>query len=155
MQNPAQRCGIDSALEVDTCFCPARVSLCAIVVADAPAFNGLACIHVWGFDDERALNAAAKCGVALQLTNILRDIAEDARAGRIYLPQQELDQFNYSAQELQQGVVDGAENNAPTFYRLRHYEAARFYSLDEHTFVPDVLLMSKRIWDGLTATEKQ
>ena len=50
---------------------------------------------------------------------------------------------------LQQGVVDGAENNPPSFYRLRHYEAAKFYSLDEHTFVPDVLLMSKRIWDDL------
>lgn len=56
---------------------------------------------------------------------------------------------------LQQGVVDGAENNAPTFYRLRHYEAARFYSLDEHTFVPDVLLMSKRIWDDLTVAEQE
>ncbi|MBU2676982.1 MAG: TRAP transporter substrate-binding protein [Gammaproteobacteria bacterium] len=56
---------------------------------------------------------------------------------------------------LQQGVVDGAENNAPSFYRLRHYEAARYYSLDEHTFVPDVLIMSKRIWDDLTANEQE
>ena len=56
---------------------------------------------------------------------------------------------------LQQGVVDGAENNPPTFHRLRHYEAARFLSLDEHTFVPDVLLMSKRIWDGLSLQEQE
>lgn len=55
---------------------------------------------------------------------------------------------------LQQGVVDGAENNAPSFYRLRHYEAAKYYSLDEHTFVPDVLLMSQRIWADLN-TEQQ
>ena len=55
---------------------------------------------------------------------------------------------------LQQGVVDGAENNAPSFFRLRHYEAARYYSLDEHTFVPDVLIMSKRIWDDLTAQQQ-
>lgn len=55
---------------------------------------------------------------------------------------------------LQQGVVDGAENNAPSYYRLRHYEAARYYSLDEHTFVPDVLLMSKRIWDNLTEEQQ-
>lgn len=55
---------------------------------------------------------------------------------------------------LQQGVVDGAENNPPSFFRLRHYEAAKYYSLDEHTFVPDVLLMSKRIWNDLT-TEQQ
>lgn len=56
---------------------------------------------------------------------------------------------------LQQGVVDGAENNAPSFYRLRHYEAAQFYSLDEHTFVPDVLLMSKRIWDDLNPQQQE
>lgn len=58
----------------------------------------------------------------------------------------------YSA--LQQGVVDGAENNPPTFHRMRHYEAAGYYSLDEHTFVPDVLLMSKRVWDELSAQEQ-
>jgi tripartite ATP-independent transporter DctP family solute receptor len=55
---------------------------------------------------------------------------------------------------LQQGVVDGAENNPPTFHRMRHYEAAGYYSLDEHTFVPDVLLMSKRVWDELSAAEQ-
>ena len=55
---------------------------------------------------------------------------------------------------LQQGVVDGAENNPPTYHRMRHYEAAGFLSLDEHTFVPDVLLMSKRIWDGLSIEEQ-
>ncbi|MGB5166340.1 MAG: TRAP transporter substrate-binding protein [Woeseiaceae bacterium] len=55
---------------------------------------------------------------------------------------------------LQQGVVDGAENNPPTFHRMRHYEAASFFSLDEHTFVPDVLLMSKRVWDELSAEEQ-
>ena len=55
---------------------------------------------------------------------------------------------------LQQGVVDGAENNPPTFHRMRHYEAAGYFSLDEHTFVPDVLLMSKRVWDELSAEEQ-
>jgi tripartite ATP-independent transporter DctP family solute receptor len=55
---------------------------------------------------------------------------------------------------LQQGVVDGAENNPPTFHRMRHYEAAGYLSLDEHTFVPDVLLMSKRIWDELSSEEQ-
>ena len=55
---------------------------------------------------------------------------------------------------LQQGVVDGAENNPPTFHRMRHYETAQYLSLDEHTFVPDVLLMSKRIWDGLSSQER-
>jgi tripartite ATP-independent transporter DctP family solute receptor len=58
----------------------------------------------------------------------------------------------YSA--LQQGVVDGAENNPPSFYLSRHYEASRFYSLDEHTRVPDVLLISTRVWEDLSRQER-
>ena len=50
---------------------------------------------------------------------------------------------------LQQGVVDAAENNPPSFFLSRHYEVCRFYSLDEHTSVPDVLLMSTRVWRDL------
>jgi tripartite ATP-independent transporter DctP family solute receptor len=55
---------------------------------------------------------------------------------------------------LQQGVVDGAENNPPSFYLSRHYEVCKYYSLDEHTSVPDVLLISTVIWDDLTDQEK-
>lgn len=50
---------------------------------------------------------------------------------------------------LQQGVVDGAENNPPSFYRSRHYETCKYYALNEHTSVPDILLMSLRSWEGL------
>jgi tripartite ATP-independent transporter DctP family solute receptor len=56
---------------------------------------------------------------------------------------------------LQQGVVDGAENNPPSFYLSRHYEVARYYSLNEHSGVPDVLLVSTIIWNELTADEKR
>ncbi len=55
---------------------------------------------------------------------------------------------------LQQGVVDGAENNPPSFYLSHHYEVCRYYSLDEHTWVPDVLLMSTRVWDDLDPNER-
>jgi len=55
---------------------------------------------------------------------------------------------------LQQGVVDGAENNPPSFHVSRHYEVARYYSLDEHTYVPDVLVVSTVIWDRLSAQEQ-
>jgi len=54
----------------------------------------------------------------------------------------------YSA--LQQGVVDGAENNPPSFHLSRHYEVCKFYSLDEHTGVPDVLLISTKTWQDLS-----
>lgn len=58
----------------------------------------------------------------------------------------------YSA--LQQGIVDGAENNPPSFYLSRHYEIARFYSLNEHTRVPDVLLISTTVWNALGEQER-
>jgi tripartite ATP-independent transporter DctP family solute receptor len=50
---------------------------------------------------------------------------------------------------LQQGVVDGAENNPPSFYLSRHFETSRYYTLNEHTMVPDILLMSLRSWEAL------
>ena len=50
---------------------------------------------------------------------------------------------------LQQGVVDAAENNPPSFYLSRHYEVCKHYSLDEHTSVPDVLVISTIIWNDL------
>ncbi|MEJ2111837.1 MAG: TRAP transporter substrate-binding protein DctP, partial [Acidobacteriota bacterium] len=56
---------------------------------------------------------------------------------------------------LQQGVVDGAENNIPSFYLSRHYEVCRFLSLDEHTSIPDILLMSTVVWNRLSAEEQQ
>ena len=55
---------------------------------------------------------------------------------------------------LQQGVVDGAENNPPSFYLSRHYEVCKYYSLDEHTSVPDILLMSTIVWNKLSAREQ-
>jgi tripartite ATP-independent transporter DctP family solute receptor len=56
---------------------------------------------------------------------------------------------------LQQGVVDGAENNPPSFYLSHHYEVCKYYSLDEHTAVPDVLLISTEVWDELTHQEQK
>lgn len=58
----------------------------------------------------------------------------------------------YSA--LQQGVVDGAENNPPSFYTSRHYEVCKFYALNEHSAVPDVLVISTIIWNQLSDAEK-
>ena len=56
---------------------------------------------------------------------------------------------------LQQGVVDGAENNPPSFYLSRHYEVCKYYSLDEHTVLPDVLIISTNLWNKLSDQEKQ
>jgi len=56
---------------------------------------------------------------------------------------------------LQQGVVDGAENNPPSFYTSHHYEVCRYYYLDEHTTIPDVLLMSYKVWSALSAGQQR
>lgn len=55
---------------------------------------------------------------------------------------------------LKTGVVDGAENNWPSYDSSRHYEAAKFYSLTEHSMAPEVLVFSKRIWDTLSKEEQ-
>lgn len=61
---------------------------------------GLVCIHIFGYRDPEAEPLAEKCGLAFQLTNIIRDVKEDASMGRIYLPEEDLAKFNLSAAEL-------------------------------------------------------
>jgi len=56
---------------------------------------------------------------------------------------------------LQSGVVDGAENNPPSFYTSHHYEVCKYYSLNEHTMVPDVLIVSQKVWKKLSDQEKK
>ncbi len=56
---------------------------------------------------------------------------------------------------LQQGVVDGAENNAPSFYLSGHYEVCKYYTLDAHTAVPDVVLVSMTLWNDLTEQQRE
>lgn len=56
---------------------------------------------------------------------------------------------------LKQGTVDGAENNPPSFHSSRHYEITKHYSLDHHTRIPDVILISDKIWKTLSPEEQQ
>ena len=55
---------------------------------------------------------------------------------------------------LQQGIVDAAENNPPSFYNSRHYEVCKYYSIDEHTAIPDVVLVSTKVWSELSPEEQ-
>ena len=59
----------------------------------------------------------------------------------------------YSA--LQQGMVDGAENNPPSMYDTRHWEVAKHYSMDEHARIPDIILFSQKIWETLSPQVQQ
>jgi len=56
---------------------------------------------------------------------------------------------------LQSGVVDGAENNPPSFYTSHHYEVCKYYSLNEHTMVPDVMIISEKVWRKLSEQERK
>lgn len=80
---------------------------------------GLACIHIWGFTDDSAKTYAELAGYAFQLTNILRDIQEDAGRGRFYLPAEDLRRFGVSPESLTAGVRDEA------FVQLMEFEATR------------------------------
>jgi phytoene synthase len=89
---------------------------------------GLSCIHIWGFEDERAKGPAEAAGIAFQLTNILRDLSEDAERGRVYLPREDLERFGYGEEELRRGERGDRFRALMTFEAERayaYYEAAR------------------------------
>lgn len=56
---------------------------------------------------------------------------------------------------FQGGIVDAAENNPPSFYTSRHYEVTNYYTLNEHTAIPDFLVIGTQVWDDLTEQEKE
>lgn len=79
---------------------------------------------------------------AVEMMQVLRGSATPVSWGELYTA-------------LQSGVVDGAENNTPSLHTSRHYEVCKYFSLDEHTTIPDVLVVSKIIWDKLTDQERE
>jgi phytoene synthase len=80
---------------------------------------GLSCIHIWGFTDEKAKVYAEAAGIGFQLTNILRDLGEDARRGRIYLPGEDMKRFGYYEVDL----FRGERNEA--FRAMMQFQAER------------------------------
>jgi len=85
-------------------------------VASVP---GLACLAICRYEDEQARRLAEKMGYAVQLTNILRDVAEDHAAGRVYLPEEDLARFGCAPVDL------GGFNYTPNFIELMKFEAGR------------------------------
>ena len=86
---------------------------------------GLACIHIWGFTANRAKEYAQNAGIAFQLTNILRDLGEDAARGRVYLPLEDLDRFGYDPARIQRGQRD---DNFRELMRFQVARARSFYN---------------------------
>ena len=80
---------------------------------------GLMSAEIFGYEDPRTLDYAGKLGVAFQLTNIIRDVGEDARRGRIYLPQEDLDRFGVAATDVLRARA------SPAFVELMQFETER------------------------------
>jgi len=100
---------------------------------------GLVCLQIFGFGEPRARKYAEQCGIAFQLTNILRDVKEDADQGRIYLPLEDLRKFGYSPEELRKGVMDERFRNLMRF----EAERAREYYSQARNLIPLVEKASK------------
>ncbi len=80
--------------------------------------------------------------ISMQMVQILGGSATPIAWGELYTA-------------LQSKIVDGAENNPPSFYLSRHYEVCRHYVLNRHTAVPDILLISTHVWQTLSTNEKK
>ena len=92
---------------------------------------GLISIEIFGYKDERAREAAKSLGIAMQITNIMRDLKEDFLADRVYIPTEDLEFYGYSEEDLKNSVIN--EN----FLNLMHYQAQRarqFYKSGSELF---------------------
>jgi squalene synthase HpnC/squalene synthase HpnD len=78
---------------------------------------GLACIHIWGFEDDKAKEYAEAAGIAFQLTNILRDVGEDLHAGRVYIPQEDIYRFGCPPESWRE--------RGEAFQKLMRFQAER------------------------------
>ncbi|MGB7510725.1 MAG: phytoene/squalene synthase family protein [Pelodictyon phaeoclathratiforme] len=122
------------------------------------AVVGLMTSEIFGYSDKRALEHAIELGIAMQLTNILRDIGEDVDRGRIYLPLEDLRRFKYSKEEMMQKKINDNFLNLMKF----HIERARGYYRSSDKGIPmlekesrfGVAISSVNYGNILTAIEK-
>lgn len=98
---------------------------------------GLMSMHIVGYSGKEAIPYAVKLGVALQLTNILRDVAEDWQNGRLYLPQDELAAFGLSEADIEQGIVD---DRWRAFMRFQIERTRQLYA----DALPGVMMLDKK-----------
>lgn len=102
---------------------------------------GLCCIEIFGYRDQRARRYAVHLGLALQLTNIIRDVGADARAGRVYVPQADLREFGLTIDDLREGrysdrfvqLMTHEANRARDFFRAARHD---FPVADARSLVP-------------------
>lgn len=119
---------------------------------------GLICTEIFGYKHEETKIYAENLGIALQLTNILRDVAADAKKGRIYLPQRDMDYFGYSEEELLAGKYNIKFKRMMAFQteRARSYfaEAIKHLSTDDRPLFLAALIMQEIYFRLLQDIEK-
>ncbi len=93
----------------------------------AASVVGMTCIHIFGFESESAPLLAEKCGIAFQLTNIMRDCREDASLGRVYFPLDELRQYGLSKQELMNCSLQSPDPRFQRFMEFQWNRANHYY----------------------------
>jgi len=95
---------------------------------------GLICVEIFGYSDVHARDYAIDLGIALQLTNIIRDVSIDLRRGRLYIPLEDLKRFECSEEDLRQGVVTERVRRLLAFQaeRARQYYQKAAAALPKH-----------------------
>ncbi len=93
----------------------------------AASVVGMTTIHVLGFEGNSAIPLAEKCGIAFQLTNILRDISVDAQMGRVYFPSTELRDFGLSRDEVLEGELESGDARFQRFMAFQWQRADSYY----------------------------
>ncbi len=110
---------------------------------------GVACIHIWGFSGgDDALAKADACGIAFQLTNILRDLAEDAQRDRYYLPMEDFERFGVAPHDLLLGTV---HERLARWLEFQMDRAAEFYHRGSD-LIGHLSPRGRRIFGLMTAT---
>lgn len=119
---------------------------------------GLVSMHITGFESEAAIPYAIQAGVALQLTNILRDVGEDAARGRIYLPLEDLVRFGYTEEDVMRGVIDDRFRALMDFQmaraqRLYHegWQGLKYLSSDGRFAIASAIKVYRAILDRIIA----
>jgi phytoene synthase len=106
---------------------------------------GLCCIAIWGGSGEAARRHAIDCGTAFQLTNILRDLQEDAQRGRVYLPTEDLQRFQVTPDELRRGEFSDRFRKLMSF----EVERARTYYASGAKLLPLLSKPGRRIHSAM------
>lgn len=87
--------------------------------------------------------------IRVQESSLMADMVEALGANPVQMA------FNEVYSQLEMGTIDGAENNWPSYEGMKHYQVARYYTIDEHTRVPELQLCSRSTWESLSAADQE